>query len=219
MSDVSVYVFDAYGTLFDVHSAVARYRHEIGPKADRLSELWRGKQLEYTWTRTLMGAYLDFGALTEMSLDYAAQRCGGISADLHQRLLEAYRTLDAYSDVAPTLETLRAHGFNTAILSNGTPAMLEAAMASAGITHLIDACLSVDEVMTYKTAPEAYHLVLARFGIRPGQVSFQSSNRWDIAGAQRYGFHTVWVNRTDQPDEYPDLPAGRIVTSLSAIAD
>lgn len=219
MRDVSVYVFDAYGTLFDVHSAVGRYRDEIGAQADRLSELWRSKQLEYTWTRTLMAAYLDFAALTEMSLDYAAQRCGGLNADLRQHLLEAYRTLDAYADVTPTLAALKAKGFATAILSNGTPALLDAAMSSAKISPLIDACLSVDAIMSYKTAPEAYHLVLERFGVRPGQVSFQSSNRWDIAGAQRYGFHTVWVNRTGQPDEYPDLPAGRIVTSLSAIAD
>jgi 2-haloacid dehalogenase len=219
MSDVSVYVFDAYGTLFDVHSAVARHRDEIGPQADRLSELWRSKQLEYTWTRTLMGAYLDFATLTEMSLDFAAQRCGGLAPSLRMKLLEAYRTLDAYPDVAPTLAALRAKGFATAILSNGTPALLQAAMTSAGLAGLIDACLSVDEIMTYKTAPDAYRMVLERFGIRPGQVSFQSSNRWDIAGGQRFGFHTVWVNRTGQPDEYPDLPAGRIVTTLSAIAN
>ena len=219
MSDVSVYVFDAYGTLFDVHSAVARHRDEIGPQADRLSELWRSKQLEYTWTRTLMGAYLDFATLTEMSLDFAAQRCGGLAPSLRMKLLEAYRTLDAYPDVAPTLAALRAKGFATAILSNGTPALLQAAMTSAGLAGLIDACLSVDEIMTYKTAPEAYRMVLERFDIRPGQVSFQSSNRWDIAGGQRFGFHTVWVNRTGQPDEYPDLPAGRIVTTLSAIAN
>jgi 2-haloacid dehalogenase len=219
MSDVSVYVFDAYGTLFDVHAAVARHRDEIGPQADRLSELWRSKQLEYTWTRTLMGAYLDFATLTEMSLDFAAQRCGGLAPSLRMKLLEAYRTLDAYPDVAPTLAALRAKGFATAILSNGTPALLQAAMTSAGLAGLIDACLSVDEIMTYKTAPEAYRMVLERFDIRPGQVSFQSSNRWDIAGGQRFGFHTVWVNRTGQPDEYPDLPAGRIVTTLSAIAN
>ena len=219
MEDISVYVFDAYGTLFDVHSAVARYAQEIGPQAERMSDLWRSKQLEYTWTRTLMGAYLDFATLTELSLDYAAQRCGGISPDLRARLLDAYRELDAFPDVAPTLQKLRAKGFATAILSNGTPALLNAAMAASGLTGLIDACLSVDEIMTYKTAPEAYRMVLERFGLRPGQVSFQSSNRWDIAGAQRFGFQTVWVNRTGQPDEYPDLPARRIVTTLAALAD
>jgi 2-haloacid dehalogenase len=219
MSDVGIYVFDAYGTLFDVHSAVARYRKEIGADADRLSELWRMKQLEYTWTRTLMGAYLDFAALTELSLDYAGQRCGGLSADLRRKLLEAYRSLDAYPDVAACLTALKARGFATAILSNGTPALLDMAVTSAGISHLIDACLSVDEIMTYKTAPETYRLVLERFGVRPGQVSFQSSNRWDIAGAHRFGFQTVWINRTGLPDEYPDLPAGRVLPSLSQLAD
>ena len=217
MEQASVFVFDAYGTLFDVHSAVARHRDEIGAQADRLSDLWRMKQLEYTWTRTLMGAYRDFRALTGEALDFAAARCGGIAPATRARLLEAYETLDAFADVKPLLGALRARGVQTAILSNGTPAMLASAMASAGITELLAACLSVDEPRIYQTAPEAYRLVLERFDVRPGEVSFQSSNRWDIAGATRFGFQTVWINRAGNPDEYADLPPHRTLASLAGL--
>ncbi len=217
MTDPQIYVFDAYGTLFDVHSAVARHREAIGAQADRLSELWRTKQLEYTWTRSLMGAYHDFRALTAEALDHAAARCGGLPAGLRLPLLEAYESLDAFPDVTPTLQALKAQGRKIAILSNGTPGMLASAVRSAGLTDLIDDCLSVDEVVIFKTAPEAYRLVLERFGALPGDVSFQSSNRWDVAGAARFGFHTVWINRGDLPDEYQDLPPGRTLTTLAGL--
>jgi 2-haloacid dehalogenase len=217
MIEPEIFVFDAYGTLFDVHSAVARHREAIGAQADRLSELWRTKQLEYTWTRSLMGAYRDFRALTANALDHAAARCGGLPEGLRQPLLEAYESLDAFPDVVPTLEALKAQGRKIAILSNGTPGMLASAIRSAGLAELIDDCLSVDEVMVYKTAPEAYRLVLERFGVRPGEVSFQSSNRWDVAGAARFGFHTVWINRGGVPDEYQDLPPTRILPGLSGL--
>ena len=217
MTDPQIYVFDAYGTLFDVHSAVARHREAIGAQADRLSELWRTKQLEYTWTRSLMGAYRDFRALTAEALDHAAARCGGLPEGLRLPLLEAYESLDAFPDVTPTLQALKAQGRKIAILSNGTPDMLASAVRSAGLTDLIDDCLSVDEVMVFKTAPEAYRLVLERFGARPGDVSFQSSNRWDVAGAARFGFHTVWINRGGLPDEYQDLAAGRVLPGLSGL--
>jgi len=217
MSDPPIYVFDAYGTLFDVHSAVARHRDAIGQRAEGLSDLWRTKQLEYTWTRTLMGAYQDFRILTAQALDHAAALCGGLSDDLRARLLEAYESLDAFADVAPTLAALKARGCSTAILSNGSPAMLENAVRSSGIISLIDACLSVDAIRTYKTAPQAYRLVLDHFGGEPEAVCFQSSNRWDIAGAARFGFRTVWINRGGRPDEYPDLPPDRILPSLTGL--
>ena len=159
----SVYVFDAYGTLLDVHSAVARYQDVIGPQAERLSELWRSKQLEYTWVRTLMGAYQDFAHLTEQALDYAAVRCGGVSAQTRADLLNAYQTLNAYSDAAPCLRELRQRGARTGILSNGTPAMLQAAISAAGLTDLFDAVISVDALGIYKTAPVVYEQACQRF--------------------------------------------------------
>jgi 2-haloacid dehalogenase len=219
MARHALYVFDAYGTLFDVHSAVGRYRGEIGPQADRLSDLWRTKQLEYTWVRTLTGAYRDFQALTEEALDYAAARCGaGLSPALRDSLLRAYETLEGFPDVRTTLAALKQGGARTAILSNGTPAMLEAATTSAGICDWLDATLSVDALRRYKTVPEVYEMVTRQFGVRRDEVSFQSSNRWDIAGATAFGFHTVWINRGGLPDEYADLPPSEVLPSLAGLA-
>lgn len=212
-----LYVFDAYGTLFDVHSAVARHGDLVGPQAARLSELWRAKQLEYTWTRSLMGAYRDFDALTEEALDFAAARYGGISGQARAALLEAYETLDAFPDAAPALQTLRDRGAKAVILSNGTPRALTRAIASAGLQDLLDESLSADFLGRFKTAPEIYRLVGARYGVAPGQVSFQSSNRWDVAGARKFGFSTVWVNRAGAPDEYRDLPPERVIATLSEL--
>jgi 2-haloacid dehalogenase len=212
-----VYVFDAYGTLFDVHSAVARFRDEIGAHAEQMSEMWRVKQLEYTWTRTLMGEYRDFRALTAEALDYTAARFGGISTPLREKLLSAYERLDAYPDAAPTLRALKERGAQTAILSNGTPQMLDHAVNSAGLAGLIDRILSVDTVRRFKTAPEPYALVDQAFGTPHDAVSFQSSNRWDIAGATKFGFRTVWINRAGGPDEYPDLPPSATLRNLGGL--
>jgi 2-haloacid dehalogenase len=212
-----IYVFDAYGTLFDVHSAVSRFRDEIGEHAEQISEMWRVKQLEYTWTRTLMGEYRDFRALTADALDYAAARFGGIFPALREKLLAAYKRLDGYPDAAPALRALKERGAQTAILSNGTPEMLGSAVESAGLAGLIDRILSVDSVHKFKTASEAYQLVDDVFGMPRNAVSFQSSNRWDIAGATKFGFRTVWINRAGHPDEYPDLPPSAILRSLEAL--
>jgi 2-haloacid dehalogenase len=214
-----LYVFDAYGTLFDVHSAVARHKSLVGAQAERLSELWRTKQLEYSWTRSLMGAYRDFDALTRDALDFAAARCGGISAQAREKLLDAYATLDAYPDAAAVLAALRAQGAKTVILSNGTPPALARAIASAGLADWLDPSLSADTLRIFKTAPALYQMVCERYGLKPEQVSFQSSNRWDVAGATKFGFHSVWVNRIVAPDEYGDLPPARVIADLSALLD
>ncbi len=215
----SLYVFDAYGTLFDVHSAVARHRSEIGAQSDQLSDIWRAKQLEYSWVRSLMGAYRDFEVLTAEALDFAASRCGGLAAALRQRLLDAYLQLDAYPDVQPTLMTLRQRGARTAILSNGTPHMLEAACAFANVRHLFDAILSVDSVKAFKTDRSVYDLVGSHFRCEAAEVSFQSSNRWDVAGAARYGFYAVWINRRAQEDEYQDLRPARVLPNLAKLVE
>jgi 2-haloacid dehalogenase len=212
-----LYVFDAYGTLFDVHSAVARHAGDIGPDAARLSDMWRTKQLEYTWVRSLSGRYRDFEALTQDALDYAAARCGGLSPALRANLLAAYAELDAYPDATRTLDALRAAGAKTAILSNGTPAMLARAVASAGLADRLDAVLSVDPLRMYKTAPAAYALVEAHFGVAPAEVCFLSSNRWDIAGASAFGLRCVWVNRLGLPDEYDELAPAAAVGSLEGL--
>lgn len=217
-SDAEAYIFDAYGTLFDVHSAVARHADAVGPEAARLSELWRTKQLEYSWVLSLVGRYEPFWTLTRRALDYALARCPGVDPSVRPRLLDAYRTLDAYPEVAGVLTRLRERGLRTGILSNGDPGMLGDAVASSGLGALLDAVLSVDAVRTFKTSPRAYELVEAALGTRPNKVVFVSSNRWDIAGAAAFGFRSVWVNRAGLPDEYPGLEPAATVADLSALA-
>jgi 2-haloacid dehalogenase len=210
----SAFVFDAYGTLFDIHSAVVRIAGRIGPDAQQFSDVWRTKQLEYSWVRTLMSAYRDFWQLTEDALDFALARFPAVDPGLKAELLDAYRTLEPFPEVGAVLGALKQRGARLAILSNGSPEMLTAAVSSAKLTGLLDEVFSIDAIQAYKTRPETYQLVTERWGIVPRRISFQSSNRWDIAGASSFGFDTVWVNRGGQPDEYGDLPPGRVVASL-----
>jgi 2-haloacid dehalogenase len=214
-----LYVFDAYGTLLDVHSAVSKHALNIGADATRFSELWRAKQLEYTWTLSLMRRYEPFWQLTERALDFAFARFPKIDTALRAPLLDAYRTLLAYDDAATTLDALHARGAKTAVLSNGNQTMLDAAFASAGLSARLDALLSADEVGIFKTDPRMYQLVLDRFDVTRGDVMFVSSNRWDVAGATAFGFHAAWINRADMPDEYLDLPPVASFHSLHAVLD
>jgi 2-haloacid dehalogenase len=213
----AVYVFDAYGTLFDVHAAALRHREAIGPHAERLSDIWRTKQLEYTWTISLMDRYRDFRDLTAAALDVAAAMSGGLPAGMREKLLAAYEELEAYADVAPVLKALRASGGRTAILSNGSPSMLENAVRAAGLPDQFDAIISIDALRVYKPRPAVYGLVAKRFATAPQEVLFLSSNRWDVAGAKAFGFQTVWLNRTGKTDEYTDLPPDRIIRSLDEL--
>jgi len=210
----SAYVFDAYGTLFDVHAAVRRHAGEIGPDGQLLSEIWRAKQLEYSWVGTLMGAFSDFWTLTERALDYAFQKVPSADRRLRDKLLEAYWRLDCYPEVPFVLKALKAEGARLAILSNGSAAMLESAVRSAALDTVLDDVFSVDAVRRFKTDPAVYEMVTTAWRIYPDAVSFQSSNRWDVAGAARFGFRTVWINRTGQPDEYSDFPPNLILPSL-----
>jgi 2-haloacid dehalogenase len=211
------YVFDAYGTLFDVHAAIARHRAEAGPDAERFSEIWRTKQLEYTWTLTLAGTYLDFWTLTERALDYAFARIPSVSRALRPKLLEAYFKLDAFPDASETLAALKSRGLRLAILSNGSPQMLAAAAQESKLAASLDAVLSVDAVRVYKPRPEVYALVTDRLTIPAQEVVFVSSNRWDVMGAASFGFSAVWVNRGRMPAEYPDAQPIRVITALAEL--
>jgi 2-haloacid dehalogenase len=214
----AVVVFDAYGTLFDVHSAIAKYRRAAGPDADRLSELWRTKQLEYTWTLTLAGRYVDFWTLTERALDFALARVPSVDVALRPKLLDAYRTLDAFSDARAVLHDLKASGRRTAILSNGTPAMLDAAVAAAKLQAALDIVLSVDTIRMYKPRSEVYQLVTNACHVAPAEVVFVSSNRWDVMGAATFGFRAAWVNRGGMPEEYTDCPPLHVLPDLRGLA-
>lgn len=217
MPAAKAYVFDAYGTLFDVHSAVGRFRDDIGDKADQLSALWRDKQLQYTWVRALAGRHKPFDAVTADGLDFAIAAVGGVPGGVRDKLLEAYMTLDAYPEVPEVLRQLKDGGAKLAILSNGSPGMLEAAVNSSGIAELLDATLSVEDVGVFKPDPKVYQLAVDRLGVAAGEISFQSSNRWDVAGAVSYGFNCVWINRFNQPDEFDDMAPGHVITSLSPL--
>jgi 2-haloacid dehalogenase len=212
-----IYVFDAYGTLFDVHSAVGRYRDEVGPKSDLLSAIWRAKQLEYTWIHARVEKPASFSDLTERGLDYAIAAIGGIQKGLREELLCAYRSLAPYPEVPDVLDDLKGQGARLAILSNGDPEMLDAAVHSAGFDDVFDAVFSAADAGVFKPAMAVYELATRRFGVEPSAISFQSSNRWDIAGAHVFGFRTVWINRTGVPDEYPDMPANQIITDLNGL--
>ena len=200
MLGIEACVFDAYGTLFDVHSAVARLRARVGGQADALSQLWRVKQLEYTWLRALMGRHADFWQVTGDALDYALARTG-VDPAMREPLLQAYLALDAYPEVPDVLRRLRAAGLKTAILSNGEPKMLAAGARSAGIDGLLHAILSVEDVGIFKPHPKVYQLAVDRLAVRPAQIAFQSSNAWDVSGAATFGLRAVWINRLDMPPE------------------
>ena len=212
------FVFDAYGTLLDVHAAIARHRDAAGPEADRFSEIWRTKQLEYSWVHSAAGHYVDFWTLTERALDYAFGRVPSVDKALRASLLDAYFKLDAFPDARTALSGLKAKGLKTAILSNGNPRMLDSAVTAAGIGSDLDAVLSVDTIRIYKPQPAVYALVTNAFKITPADVAFVSSNRWDVMGATAFGFRCVWVNRANMPDEYPEFAPVKVVRELSALA-
>lgn len=214
----SIFVFDAYGTLFDVHAAIARHRAQAGPDADRASAIWRTKQLEYTWTLTLAGQYTDFWVLTERALDYALALAPSVDKSLKPVLLDSYFKLDAFPDARMALKALKAKGHKTGILSNGSPAMLESAVEAAAIGDDLDAVLSVDTLKMFKPRPEVYDLVTDRFKCRHRDVTFVSSNRWDVMAGVRVGFHGLWVNRANLPDEYQDFAPERTLNDLSSLA-
>ncbi len=214
----SIFVFDAYGTLFDVHAAIGRFRVQAGPDAERMSDIWRTKQLEYTWTLTLAGHYADFWTLTERALDFALARVPSVDKALKPKLLEAYFQLDAFPDARAALRALKAKGHKTGILSNGSPNMLKGAVEGAALGADLDAVLSVDAIKMFKPRPEVYRLVTDHYGCAPGEVTFVSSNRWDVAAGTSAGFRSVWVNRGKAPDEYLDLPPAQVLGDLNALA-
>ena len=211
--DISVCVFDAYGTLFDYNTAAGRHSAVLGEKAAPLAGLWRLKQLQYTWLRSLMGRYTGFWQVTGEALDFAMGELGIEDEALRANLMEAYLTLDTYPEVQETLATLRAHGLRTAILSNGESSMLDAAVEAAGIADSLDAVLSVEEVGIYKPHPSVYQLVVDGLGVEAANVSFQSSNAWDANGAAAFGFRVAWCNRFGQGQErVPEAPDAEIAT-------
>jgi 2-haloacid dehalogenase len=215
MAGARAFVFDAYGTLFDVHSVVAALR-AVTAEAEAVSLLWRAKQLEYTWLRALMGSYADFWAVTDEALRFALKRFGiRVTPDQHAALLEAYLHLSAYPEIPGTLAALAPRP--CLILSNGSPRMLEAAVASSGLAGQFTHLLSADLVKVYKPAPRVYALAFNAIGLPKEAIVFVSSNSFDVMGAKAYGFQVAWVNRTNTQADELGLQADIMLSRLDEL--
>jgi 2-haloacid dehalogenase len=211
-------VFDAYGTLFDFAGAVERRADIVGHMAGSLTKLWREKQLQYTWLRTVQGKYIDFERVTADALDYALEALGIGTAGVRDELLHLYATLPVFPDASRALKQLKVAGIRSLILSNGTRAMLASALRASGIESLIDGVLSVESVGAFKPDPRVYHLAVEELGVAANQLVFVSANGWDACAAAAFGFRTVWCNRSGQPHErLADMP-DREVRCLDELA-
>ena len=217
LTDIRACVFDAYGTLFDYASAAARCRDVLGDHFDRLVALWRDKQLQYTWLRAVQDRHADFWQVTGDALDYALETLAIGDGALREKLMNLYLSLDAFPEVPETLERLKQMGLKTAILSNGSPAMLKAAVTNAQIDTLLDAVLSVEEVGVFKPHAKVYQLAFDRLHIDARQILFLSSNAWDAYAASAFGMRVAWCNRYGQRAERLPGKPDREVQSLAAI--
>src|SRR5882672_2385307 len=217
LEGVRACVFDAYGTLFDFAAAAKGCRDLLGDDIDRLTGRWREKQLQYTWLRAVQGRHEDFWQVTGDALDFALETLGIAKPAIRDRLMTLYLTLDAFPEVPGVLKQLQAAGMRTAILSNGSPRMLDAAVKGAKLEGLLDAVLSVEEVGVYKPHPKVYQLAVDRLGVPASAISFQSSNAWDAFAASAFGMQVVWCNRYGQrPERLPGKP-DRTVQSLAEL--
>ena len=219
LDGIRVCVFDAYGTLFDVNSAAAQTKDALGERWQALADTWRAKQLQYTWLRALMKRHADFWRVTGDALDFAMASLNINDPSLRDRLMGLYLRLDAYPEVKATLSRLKAGGMKLAILSNGSPKMLFSAVENSGISTVLDAVLSVEQVGIFKPHPSVYHLAVGQFAVSAEQICFLSSNAWDAYAAKAFGFHVVWCNRFRQaPERIPERPDGEIDT-LAALPE
>lgn len=214
---VKACVFDAYGTLFDFAAAARKCRDVLGDDIDKLTALWRDKQLQYTWLRAAQGRHADFWQVTGDALDFALETLGIDKPGIRDRLMTLYLTLDAFPEVPDMLRQLKTAGMRTAILSNGSPKMLDAAVKGARLERLLDAVLSVEEVGVYKPHPKVYQLAVDRLSIPASAISFQSSNAWDAYAASAFGMQVVWCNRYGQRRERLPGAPNREVRSLAKL--
>jgi 2-haloacid dehalogenase len=212
-------VFDAYGTLFDVNSAAAHESEALGENWRPLSDLWRTKQLQYTWLRSLAGSHVDFWQVTGDALDFALASLKIDDQALRQRLMDLYLHLGTYPEVLDALKRLKAAGLKLAILSNGAPTMLSAAVESAGLAELLDSVLSVEDAGVFKPHPSVYRLAVDRLGLRADEICFVSSNGWDAFSAKAFGFRVIWCNRFGQAPERIPAPPDVEVKALTALPE
>ena len=210
-------VFDAYGTLFDVNSAAAQCKESLGDKGEAFSSLWRNRQLEYTWLRSLMKEYVEFWQITGDALDYTMEALDIKDLELRERLMNIYMRLDAYPEVKDVLTKVKACGLKTAILSNGSPKMLHSAIENADIKSVLDDCFSVDSIGIFKPHPSVYQMAVDRLEVEAEHICFMSSNAWDVSAAANFGFRVIWVNRFKQPQERIPGQHEQEITTLEAL--
>jgi len=211
-------VFDAYGTLFDVHSVQRRCEEFWSGSGAKLSQLWRAKQLEYTWQRSLMARYAPFAQVTREALAYACEALGLVlDGPKSEALMHEYVNLAPYPDVPGSLERLRAAGRKLAILTNGSPDMIGPLVRNLGLEKTFDAVLSVDELRIYKPAPQVYRLAVERLGVPAAEAGFVSSNCWDAIGAKSFGFSVYWINRGGAPVDRTGFAPDRVIASLAEV--
>ena len=219
---VNICIFDAYGTLFDVTSATRIVANEeeyssFPNHSVKVSNSWRIKQLEYSWLRNIMHEYIDFWQITKDALDFALEENQIKNEKLRQRLLDVYWNLSAYPEAQDVLTTLKANNIQTGILSNGSKQMLNSAVVSANLKNYLDKIISIDGIEIYKPDPKVYQMVLDQFNCKIEKVLFISSNGWDIAGASKFGFTTLWINRNLIPKDRLTFMPNKITNNLSTI--
>ena len=218
MKNIKAIIFDAYGTLFDVNSAAEKCKSKIGDKWENFANYWRKTQLEYTWLRSLMGRHKDFWAITEDSLDKSMQAFN-IDAAMKNELLDLYKILSPYPEVKKTLKKLKDKKYKLAILSNGTPALLNELVKSNGIKNFFDDIFSVEEVKIYKPSSKVYDMPIKKYNIKKEDAAFLSANTWDVSGGGNYGFSSVWVNRNNNIFDNLDYIPKNEISELNQLLD
>ena len=216
MKNIKAIIFDAYGTLFDVNSAAEKCKDKIGEKWERFANFWRTTQLEYTWLRSLMDRHKDFWQVTEDSLDKSI-KVFNIDPSMRNELLNLYKVLSPFKEVPKTLKTLKERNFKLAILSNGTPSLLNDLVKSNNLNNLFDDLFSIEEVKIYKPHPKVYDLPIEKYKIKKNEVAFLSANTWDVSGAGNYGYQSIWVNRNNNIFDNLDYKPNNQIKNLSEL--
>jgi len=218
MKNIKAIVFDAYGTLFDVNSAAEKCKGKIGDKWEGFANFWRTTQLEYTWLRSLMNRHKDFWQVTEDSLD-KSMKTFSIDNSMKNELLELYKKLSPYSEVKGVLNSLKEKKYKLAILSNGTPALLNELVKSNNLENIFDDLFSIEEVGIYKPDSKVYDMPIKKYQIKADEIAFLSANTWDVSGGGNYGYNTIWVNRNKNIFDNLDYKPKNEVSDLTQIVD
>ena len=216
MKNIKAIIFDAYGTLFDVNSAAEKCKDKIGDKWEPFANFWRTTQLEYTWLTSLMKRHKDFWQITEDSLD-KSMMAFNINPKMKDELLNLYKVLSPFQEVPETLKTLKEKNFKLAILSNGTPSLLNQLVKSNNLDNLFDDLFSIEEVKIYKPDSKVYDLPIKKYEIKKNEVAFLSANTWDVSGAGNYGYNAIWVNRNNNIFDYLDYKPNNQIKSLTEL--